>query len=97
MPIGKAMSKGNLIDGQWNRGSGEPFKSFSPATGAVVWEGMSASSNDVDHAFLAARKALQAWRELAVDERIVFAKKFQTVVLNNADASSLSTYSSTEY
>ncbi|MEC9093409.1 MAG: aldehyde dehydrogenase family protein, partial [Planctomycetota bacterium] len=80
------MSKGNWIAGQWEQGSGGALESFSTLTGEIIWRGRSASPVEVDRAFVAARKAFQAWSELTVEERFVFARKFQTVVTEHADA-----------
>ncbi|MGN6668849.1 MAG: succinylglutamate-semialdehyde dehydrogenase, partial [Trinickia sp.] len=46
-----------FIDGEWCEASGRAFVSRNPGTGAVVWEGKSASSGDVDRAVASARRA----------------------------------------
>ena len=49
------------IDGAWRDGQGAPFASRSPATREVVWEGASASAEDVERAVMAARRAFGAF------------------------------------
>ena len=39
-----------FIDGEWAAGTGPVFASHNPGTGAVVWQGNSASADDVDRA-----------------------------------------------
>ena len=46
-----------FIDGEWAAGTGPAFASRNPGTGATVWEGHSASADDVDHAVRSARRA----------------------------------------
>jgi succinylglutamic semialdehyde dehydrogenase len=61
----------NYINGAWVRGTGSALQSIDPADGSVVWEGATASAEQVDSAFAAARKAFLSWARLSVTERIV--------------------------
>jgi succinylglutamic semialdehyde dehydrogenase len=70
-----------FIDGAWRDGRGAPFSSRSPATDEVVWEGASASAEDVEHAVMAARRAFGAWSGMTFDERVAMARRF-AVLLN---------------
>jgi succinylglutamic semialdehyde dehydrogenase len=65
-----------FIDGQWREAGGPAFVSRNPGTGAVVWEGKSASSADVDHAVASARRAFGAWSALALEARIEIVQRF---------------------
>ena len=58
---------------------GSPFRSLSPATGEVAWEGTSATLQQVNHAVENARRAWQDWRQTTVDERCEIVKRFATV------------------
>ncbi len=68
------------INGKWQVGNGAIFTSLNPATGLVIWQGHAASAQDIDAAFLAARKAFASWSMTALDERIAILKKFQSVL-----------------
>lgn len=61
-----------LIDGQWVDGS-RKFETINPATGEVLTDVAEASSQDVDRAVTAARKAFEdragAWRKMSASER----------------------------
>jgi len=63
-------SYGLFIGGEFVEGSGNAFKSISPATEEVLAEVVEASSDDVDRAVAAARKAYdRTWSKLAPRER----------------------------
>jgi aldehyde dehydrogenase (NAD+) len=63
-------SYGLFIGGAFVEGSGNAFKSISPATEEVLAEVVEASSDDVDRAVAAARKAYdRTWSKLAPRER----------------------------
>ena len=78
------MSEQNLfIGGQWVAGEGDSFKSIDPARNEVVWEGRSASPQQVDAAVMAAREAFVAWADKEVDERLAICKKFAELLEAN--------------
>ncbi|MCK7551153.1 succinylglutamate-semialdehyde dehydrogenase [Marinobacter goseongensis] len=58
-----------FIDGLWLQGHGAPFESVQPVTGDTVWEGTSASLEDVDAAVREARKGFVGWRRKPFTER----------------------------
>lgn len=66
-----------FIQGQWQTGHGNAFKSISPVTEEIVWEGTSAVQADVDAAVQAAKKAFLTWSQLSAEERLVYLKKYQ--------------------
>jgi len=71
------MPEGSLfIDGHWVAGSGQAFESRDPATGAVLWSGHAATAVDVDRAFVAARRAADAWSASTFAEREAVARRF---------------------
>jgi aldehyde dehydrogenase (NAD+) len=61
-----------LIDGQWVESS-KKFDTINPATGEVLTDVAEASTQDVDRAVAAARKAFEdrsgAWRKMSASER----------------------------
>ncbi|MGQ9426572.1 succinylglutamate-semialdehyde dehydrogenase [Gilvimarinus sp. F26214L] len=75
-----------FIDGQWRAGSGESFASRQPVTGATLWEGRGATSEDVDEAIRAARKAFPAWRRLRFEERLEIVERFGGLLEQHKEA-----------
>jgi succinylglutamic semialdehyde dehydrogenase len=73
------------IDGAWRDGQGAPFASRSPATREVVWEGASASAEDVERAVMAARRAFGAWSATPFDERVAMARRFAVLLNENKE------------
>jgi succinylglutamic semialdehyde dehydrogenase len=59
-----------FIDGRWAQGTGPEFESRNPATGEIVWQGVSAGPGEIDSAVLAARKSSEAWGEIPIEQRI---------------------------
>ena len=58
-----------FIDGLWLEGHGDFFESLQPVTGETVWDGVSASIEDVDAAVREARSAFVHWRKRPFSER----------------------------
>lgn len=75
-----------LIDGAWRPGRGAAVASIDPASGAVVWEGPSASAADVEDAVAAARRASPAWRATPLAERVAIAHAFAAELKTTAQA-----------
>lgn len=63
------MSKGHHINGQWLEGMGDRFVSSDPATGETIWEGRSATVEEVDRAVNAARDPFPAWADRPINDR----------------------------
>ncbi|MGL4995873.1 MAG: succinylglutamate-semialdehyde dehydrogenase [Deefgea sp.] len=72
-----------LINGQWQSGHGESFSSRNPVTQAVVWQGHSASTDDVSAAVQAARAAFAPWRDLDWSERVALVRNFADLLKEN--------------
>ncbi len=75
------MSKGNFIDGRWQAANGSEFDSIDPASGAIIWQGGAATKGDVDTAFLAAKKAFEAWSETSLEARREIVLRFKDIAL----------------
>ncbi len=77
-----------LIDGQWTDGS-KTFDTTNPATGEVLTQIAEASTQDVDRAVAAARRAFEdrsgAWRKLSASERGRLLWKLSDLVEKNID------------
>ncbi|MGT2471327.1 succinylglutamate-semialdehyde dehydrogenase [Paraburkholderia terrae] len=69
-----------FIDGEWVAGTGHAFASRNPGTGATVWEGNSASAEDVDRAVMSARRAFALWSAVSLDERVAVARRFAALI-----------------
>ena len=61
------------------------FQSVDPSSGAVIWEGASASAADCAAAIAAARAALPHWRETALDDRVAVARRFASLLRERAE------------
>lgn len=65
-----------FIDGLWLEGHGDFFESLQPVTAETVWDGVSASIEDVDAAVREARSAFVHWRKRPFSERQALVEKF---------------------
>lgn len=79
------MSGKCLIDGQWHAGEGDAFASTCPVDESIVWEGNTASQNQVDAAFAAARTAFGPWWDSGEEKRIEIAKRYAQLVTDAKD------------
>ena len=70
------LSQRHYIDGEWTPSQGENFTSENPATGEIIWTGVTADSSTVNEAVKAAKEAFSSWRILSFDERNVFVDAF---------------------
>ena len=65
-----------LIDNQWQAGLGHDFSSINPSNGEVVWQGKTATAEQVADAIKAARSAQLGWADMTLEERIVILENF---------------------
>ena len=54
------------IAGEWLDGHGEAINSTSPYNNEVIWQGQSASPEQVESAVSAARNAFVSWKNAAI-------------------------------
>lgn len=73
------------VDGRWQRGGGEAFASYDPASGDKVWEGCAATADDVAEAMAAARLAFPSWARRPLDERIAIVRAFARAIEARTD------------
>ncbi|MDR5738670.1 MULTISPECIES: succinylglutamate-semialdehyde dehydrogenase [unclassified Caballeronia] len=73
------------IGGEWQDGNGAAFASRSPASDETVWQGKSASADDVDRAVSSARRAFASWSAMTFDERVGIAKRFAALLNENKE------------
>jgi succinylglutamic semialdehyde dehydrogenase len=75
-----------FIDGQWCGAGGPVFISRNPGTGAVVWEGKSASALDVDRAVASARRAFAEWSALPFEARVEIVRRFAALLTERKES-----------
>ncbi|MDQ7018544.1 MAG: succinylglutamate-semialdehyde dehydrogenase [Robiginitomaculum sp.] len=71
---------GNYINGQWIAGDGAPLTSLNPSDGTPLWQGASASADQVNAAYGAARTAFTAWRRQSPSDRAGIALRYKTLL-----------------
>ncbi|NNC36544.1 MAG: succinylglutamate-semialdehyde dehydrogenase [Acidimicrobiales bacterium] len=71
-----------LIDGQWVPGNGDNFNSTDPSNSQQIWEGMTATADDVDRAFLAARKAFPSWSNTPFEKRVEIVQNLKQLAID---------------
>lgn len=69
-----------FVAGSWLASSGEPFCSVNPVSQQRVWQGNSASGDEVDQAVQAARIAQRDWARQPLAERIAIIQRFAEVL-----------------
>jgi len=74
------------IDGEWTAGTGHVFASRNPGTGAKVWEGHSASAEDVERAVHSARHVFPTWAALDFDARIAIVRRFAALLTERKES-----------
>lgn len=77
------MSNTQLINGQWLAGKGAIFTSINPAKNESVWQGQSATKEQIDDAVKSAREAFPEWSALSYEQRLTIIKKFAELLLEN--------------
>jgi succinylglutamic semialdehyde dehydrogenase len=75
-----------LIDGSWTAGSGAAFASRNPGTNAIVWQGNSASAEDVERAVTSARRAFPNWSATPFEARCAIARRFAALLSERKEA-----------
>ena len=81
------MSHSNqLINGQWLAGEGHDVTSLNPAKNEVIWQGKTASPQQVASAVTSARTAFESWANIAFDDRIAIITKFAEQLTEHKEA-----------
>ncbi|KKD00024.1 succinylglutamate-semialdehyde dehydrogenase [Photobacterium halotolerans] len=73
------------IAGNWQAGQGEAMQSLNPFSGEVIWEGKSATTEQVEQAVASARQALMTWRHTRLEERQAIVERFAALVKDNSE------------
>ncbi|WNO60502.1 succinylglutamate-semialdehyde dehydrogenase [Rheinheimera sp. MMS21-TC3] len=74
-----------FINGQWLVGKGETFSSIDPAKNQPIWQGESATAEQVEQAIVAARQAQYDWAGVSFDDRVAIIKKFAELLASNKE------------
>lgn len=74
------------IDGEWTAGRGEGMQKHNPVSGELLWEGISASDEQVAQACAAARAAFPAWAKKTFAERQAIVEQFARLLEEHKDA-----------
>jgi len=73
------------INGQWLAGQGASVQSVNPATNDVIWQGQTATPEQVDQALKAARSAAFDWAQLGFEKREAIVLRFAELVVENKE------------
>ena len=73
----------HFINGSWTAGTGHPVSSIDPAKNQVIWDGLSASAEQVEQSVAAARDAFTSWSAKSVEERLEVIKRFGELLTEN--------------
>ncbi|CAM3782088.1 MULTISPECIES: succinylglutamate-semialdehyde dehydrogenase [Pseudoalteromonas] len=65
-----------LINNQWQSGLGHDFVSVNPSNGETIWQGKTATKEQVNEAITAARKAQFTWAHTPISDRITVLENF---------------------
>ncbi|MDB2356514.1 succinylglutamate-semialdehyde dehydrogenase [Pseudoalteromonas sp.] len=74
-----------LINNQWQIGLGHSFSSINPSNGEVLWQGLSATPEQVDNAIKAARDAQVNWADTPLAERISILENFASLLKKHSE------------
>ncbi|MBR7887555.1 succinylglutamate-semialdehyde dehydrogenase [Marinomonas sp. A79] len=80
-----SLQQAHYINGHWIAGAGSSFQSIDPADASLVWEAVSASGEQVDHAIQAARAAFSAWANRPLEERVNIIEAFAALVKEHSE------------
>ena len=80
------MSNVQFINGQWQAGLGHDVTSLNPAKNEVIWQGKTASPEQVELAISSARNASESWSTRRFEDRVSIVTKFAELLGENKDA-----------
>ncbi|WP_240207181.1 succinylglutamate-semialdehyde dehydrogenase [Vibrio sp. CyArs1] len=73
------------IAGNWVAGQGDTFQSLSPYNNQTIWEGQSATAQQVESAVSAARQAFVEWKKRPFEEREAMVLSFAEKVKEHSE------------
>jgi succinylglutamic semialdehyde dehydrogenase len=75
-----------FIDGEWAAANGTGFVSRNPGTGEIVWEGNSATADEVERAVMSARRAFANWSAMPLETRCEIVRRFAVLLGERKEA-----------
>ncbi|GAA3927873.1 succinylglutamate-semialdehyde dehydrogenase [Litoribacillus peritrichatus] len=79
------MEPKQLINGRWVEGQGETLNSINPVSQKVVWQGRTATVEQVDAAVDAARAAFPVWRRTSHEDKLSVVRRFAELLGENKE------------
>jgi succinylglutamic semialdehyde dehydrogenase len=80
------MSNVQFINGQWQAGLGHDVSSLNPAKNEIIWQGKTASPEQVNQAITSARSAFESWSTISFEARVKVVTKFAELLGENKEA-----------
>ncbi|RUR15442.1 succinylglutamate-semialdehyde dehydrogenase [Legionella sp. km535] len=77
--------KGQYINGVWEKGKGTTLESLNPSYGTLLWQGSSATEEEINAASHAAHLALSAWSNTPFEQRAHYTREFAQQIEKNRD------------
>ena len=75
----------HFINGEWVGGKGYPMTSLNPTKNMILWEGISATSEQVELAVASARAAFADWSALSVEQRLEYIHAYSEALTKYKD------------
>ena len=79
-------TENQFINGKWQVGLGHNVTSLNPARNEVIWQGKTASKEQVNEAITSARTAFEAWANISLEARIEVVNNFAQKLTDNKEA-----------
>lgn len=79
------MSNVQFINGQWQEGLGHDVTSLNPAKNEIIWQGKTASPEQVELAISSARAAFESWSTTSFEARVSIVTKFAELLGENKE------------
>ncbi len=79
------MEPKQLINGLWIKGEGDALKSINPVSQKTVWQGNTATAQQVDEAVDAARAAFPSWRRTSHEDKLALVRRFAELLGENKE------------
>lgn len=73
----------HFINGQWLAGLGHDISSLNPARNVVIWQGKTASDEQVSTAVVSARQAFTHWANITLQGRVAVIERFAELLTEN--------------
>jgi len=75
----------HFIQGNWQAGKGHTFVSTNPANNEQLWQGESATAEQVEQAISSSREAFYQWADKTFEQRLAIVEKFAEVLAEHKE------------